>query len=121
MIYLDSAATSLLRPPAVAEAVSAAIGSLASSSRGAYEASLAAARMVYETRELAAELFAAESAEQVVFTANVTEALNMALKGLFSPGDGVIATVLEHNSVLRPLYEEEQRGVRLYIAGADAA
>ena len=120
MIYFDSAATSLLRPPSVAAAVAEAIRSMGNSSRGAYEASLAAARTVYETRELIAGLFHAADADCVAFTANVTEALNIAIKGLFQPGDGVVTTVLEHNSVLRPLYEEELRGIRLFFVKADA-
>lgn len=120
MMYFDSAATSLLRPPAVAAAVAEAINSMGNSSRGAYEVSLAAARTVYETRELIAGLFHAADADCVAFTANVTEALNIAIKGLFQPGDGVVTTVLEHNSVLRPLYEEELRGIRLFFVKADA-
>ena len=94
MIYFDSAATSLLRPPSVAAAVAEAIRSMGNSSRGAYEASLAAARTVYETRELIAGLFHAADADCVAFTANVTEALNIAINGLFQPGDGVVTTVL---------------------------
>ena len=120
MIYFDSAATSLLRPPCVAQAVLQAMGTFASSSRGAYAASLAAARAVYEARERIAGLFGAADASWVAFTSNVTEALNIALKGLLGPGDGVIATVLDHNSVLRPLYELEQEGVQLHLVGADA-
>ena len=121
MIYFDSAATSLLRPPSVAKAVAEAVDTMGNSSRGAYEASLLAARTVYETRELVAGLFHVADADCVAFTANVTEALNIAIKGLFQPGDGVVTMVLEHNSVLRPLYEEELRGIRLFFVGADEA
>jgi cysteine desulfurase family protein len=121
MIYLDSAATSFHRPESVATAVYEAINSLGNSSRGAHGAALAAARLVYETRELVAGLFHAPDADCVAFCANVTEALNIAIKGIFSPGDGVVTGSLEHNSVLRPLYEQEACGVKLFILSADAA
>lgn len=121
MIYLDHAATSLLKPPSVAQAVGAAIGQMASSSRGAYASALDAARLIYETRVMLAELFHCPQAEQVAFTANSTMALNMAIKGLLVPGDHVITTALEHNSVLRPLYEMAERGVELTIVPSDDA
>ena len=119
MIYLDSAATSFMRPDTVAEAVCQAIHGLASPGRGTYPASLDAARLVYETREKAAALFSAEGPECVAFASNATEALNIALKGLFVSGDCILTTVLEHNSVLRPLYELERRGIRNFILEAD--
>jgi cysteine desulfurase family protein len=121
MIYLDSAATSLLRPDSVAQAVCDAIRTMGNSSRGAYDASLGATRIIYETRLLIAALFHCSQAEQVVFTANSTEALNLAIKGIFTAGDHIITTALEHNSVLRPLYEMEAHGARLTILPADAA
>lgn len=111
MIYLDSAATSLLKPPQVARAVAHAITTLGNDSRGTHRASLASSRTVFETRMLLAEFFHVEGPEQVVFTANATQALNIAVKGILSPGDRVVSTVMEHNSVLRPLWEMEQRGV----------
>ena len=66
-----------------------------------------------------AELFHGESARQIVFTANSTESLNIAIKGVLEPGDHVITTALEHNSVLRPLYEMEDRGVSLTVIASD--
>ena len=117
MIYLDSAATSFYRPSCVAEAVAEAIASGGNSARGTHPAALAASRVVYETRSLLNELFHGDGAEQVAFTANSTESLNIALKGLISPGDVVVSTDLEHNSVLRPLYELEERGVTVQFAG----
>ena len=103
MIYLDSAATSYYRPEAVAEAVAQAIRTMGNSSRGTHRAALTGARVIYETRELLAQLFHAPGPDRVAFTANSTESLNIAIKGVVRPGDRVVSTVLEHNSVLRPL------------------
>lgn len=72
--------------------------------------------MIYETRELLAELFHAPGPDRVAFTANSTESLNMAIKGVVRPGDRVAVTALEHNSVLRPLYQMEAEGAVLEIA-----
>ena len=119
MIYLDSAATSYHKPDGVVRAVAEAISHMGNPGRGAHEASLDASRVVYGTREKMAELFGAEEASQIVFTANSTESLNMAVKGLIDPGDRVVTTVLEHNSVLRPLYEMEKRGAVLTIVGCE--
>ena len=119
MIYLDSAATSLHKPPEVAEAVAEAIRSLGNPARGAHEVSLAAERVVYETRRAAARLFGCPRAENVIFCANATEALNIAVYGLLGPGDHAVSTDLEHNSVLRPLYDLENRGLRLDFVPAD--
>lgn len=115
MIYLDSAATSYHKPDGVARAVAEAISHMGNPGRGAHEASLDASRVVYGTREKMAELFGAEEASQIVFTANSTESLNIAIQGLLDPGNHVITTVMEHNSVLRPLYLCQQRGVSLTI------
>ncbi len=120
MIYLDSAATSFHRPPQVAESVLRAMETMGNCGRGAHEAAFAAARSIFQTRRLLAELFGAGSPERVAFTANSTESLNMAVKGLLRPGDTAVSTVLEHNSVLRPLYEMEERGVRLRLVGCDS-
>lgn len=119
MIYLDNAATTLHKPECVIQAVTEAMGSMGNAGRGAHETSLCAARMIYETREMAADFFGAESPEQVAFTANATESLNMAIQGLLEPGDHVISTEMEHNSVLRPLYYMESKGVELTLIPAD--
>ena len=121
MSYLDSAATSYHKPDGVARAVAEAISHMGNPGRGAHEASLDASRVVYGTREKMAELFGAEEASQIVFTANSTESLNIAIQGLVDPGDHVITTVMEHNSVLRPLYLCQQRGVSLTILPFSAA
>lgn len=119
MIYFDNAATTRMKPPGVIEAVAEAMRSMGNAGRGVHEASLDASRTIFGTRVLLAEFFGAESPKQIAFTANSTESLNIAIKGLFRPGDHVITTVLEHNSVLRPLYEMQEKGVRLSFAGSD--
>ena len=111
MIYLDNAATTLKKPDCVVEAVTAALCTMGNSSRGTHDSSLKSARAVYSARLSLAELFHAPGPERVVFTQNSTEALNMAICGLFQKGDHVITTDLEHNSVLRPLYRLEEEGV----------
>lgn len=121
MIYLDSAATSFYRPPQVGESVLEAMKCLGNSGRGAHGASLEASRTIYRSRCLLAELFHAGGPEQVVFTANATESLNFAVKGILRPGDRAAATVLEHNSVLRPLYEMQDRGVILRLIGCGSS
>ena len=104
MIYLDNAATTRTKPPAVAQAVLEALSSCGSCGRGAHEGALSAARTVYGTREKIAALLGCPRADHVCFTQNSTQALNIAVSGLLGPGDHVISTDLEHNSVLRPLY-----------------
>lgn len=120
MIYLDNAATTFQKPRCVIEAVASAMEHMGNAGRGASDAALDASRVIYNAREALAELFGAEHPSCMVFTANSTESLNIAIKGLFSPGDRVVTTALEHNSVLRPLYELAERGVELEIVGADA-
>lgn len=117
MIYLDNAATTLRKPPCVIDAVVRAMTTLGNSGRSAHEESLTASRIIYDAREAAAALFGCPRADHVAFTANSTEALNIAIGGLFSPGDHVISTDCEHNSVLRPLYRLE--GVDVSFVPAD--
>ncbi|WP_313153170.1 aminotransferase class V-fold PLP-dependent enzyme [Lacrimispora sp.] len=119
MIYLDNAATSCQKPEEVIKAVTEAMLSLGNSGRGAHEASLDASRLIFDTRRLIAELFHAGDPSCVAFTANSTVSLNIAIQGLFQPGDHVITTMMEHNSVLRPLYLMEEQGVKLTILPAD--
>ena len=119
MIYFDNAATTLQKPACVVQAVTEAMCSLGNSGRGVHSGALSAARIIYETRMALADLFGAESPERIAFTANSTQALNIAIKGVLRPGDHVIATALEHNSVLRPLYEMEEQGTELTILSAD--
>lgn len=119
MIYLDNAATTLKKPPCVAEAVAAAMSSFGNSGRGAHEQSLDASRVIFDTREQLAQLFHCTRADHVCFTANSTEALNIAISGLFGPGDHIISTDLEHNSVLRPLYRLRAQGAAVEFVPAD--
>lgn len=119
MIYFDNAATTLQKPKEVTDAVVLALGSLGNAGRGVHEASLDAARNIYGVRELLGEFFHSEDPSRIAFTSNSTESLNIAIKGLLSPGDHVITTVMEHNSVLRPLYEMEEKGVRITFLPCD--
>lgn len=120
MIYFDNAATTIQKPKQVVEAVTRALCSMGNAGRGAHNASIGASRMLFDTRKKLAELFGGNNPAQVVFTSNSTESLNMALKGLLNPWEHVITTQLEHNSVLRPLYELEDKGVELTILNSDA-
>ena len=121
MIYLDNAATTQKKPPQVLEAMVEALQSMGNSSRGTHGGALKSARSVFSTRANLAALFNAPGPEQVVFAANATEALNIAINGLFEKGDHVITTALEHNSVLRPLYRLEAEGIiELSIVPADS-
>lgn len=119
MIYMDNAATTLQKPPEVIQAVVWAMESMGNAGRGLGEAALDAARMIYDTRERLCRLFRGENARQIAFTKNSTESLNLAIRGLIRPGDHVVTTVLEHNSVLRPLYERQENGTELTIVGCD--
>ncbi len=119
MIYMDNAATTMHKPQEVIDAVVSAMSSMGNAGRGVNEASLSASRLIYDTRDKLCRLFGGEDPRQIVFTANSTESLNIAIKGILNPGDHVIATMLEHNSVLRPLYEMEKQGVRLTIVKSD--
>lgn len=119
MIYLDNAATTLRKPECVVEAVTRALCRMGNPGRSAHDGALSASRTVFEARLALAKLFGAESPDRIAFTANATEALNIAIKGILNPGDHVITTALEHNSVLRPLYEMEDKGVELTILPAD--
>ena len=120
MIYFDNAATTIHKPDCVAQAVTEALCSMGNSGRSAHEGALGASRTIYETRAALARLFGAENPERIAFTANSTQALNVAIKGTLQPGDHVITTALEHNSVLRPLYELEDAGTELMILNADS-
>ena len=120
MIYFDDAATTMRKPEAVVRAVTQAMCSMGNSGRGVHDAALDASRVIFDTRAKLADFFHAENPKQVVFTANSTESLNIAIKGTLNPGDHVITTALEHNSVLRPLYEMEEKGVQLTVLPADS-
>ena len=118
-IYMDNAATTMQKPDCVIDAVVNAMRHMGNSGRGAHEASLDASRLIYETREMLSELFNLGDPRQVAFTLNSTEALNTAILGLFDPGDHIISTVMEHNSVLRPLYRLEEKGCQVSFVPCD--
>lgn len=121
MIYLDNAATTMRKPQTVIDAVVAAMGSLGNAGRGAGEGALGAARVIHGCRELVAELLGCPRADHVAFAPNSTEALNCVINGIVGEGDRVVTTVLEHNSVLRPLNRlAAERGVTVEHAGCDA-
>ena len=119
MIYLDSSATSFLKPPQVAEAVFRSFNPIGNAGRGAHAPTLNASRLIYDTREKLAALFGTPDPSRIAFTCNATEALNIAIHGAIHPGEHVITTACEHNSVLRPLYLKEKEGTELTIIPAD--
>lgn len=121
--YFDNAATSFPKPPAVGEAMGNFLAELAvNPGRSGFDLSLAAGQMVDRVRSKLAGLFnnPAGDPARTVFCLNATAALNLAIQGVCRPGDHVVATVLEHNSVLRPLHELTRRGVITHdLAGCD--
>ena len=119
MIYFDNAATTLQKPECVVHAVTQALTTFGNPGRGVHDPSLAASRAVYDARCAVARLLHAENPSRIALTANATESLNIAIKGTLHPGDHIITTALEHNSVLRPLYELEALGAQLTILPAD--
>lgn len=119
MIYLDNAATTVKKPECVYEAVLHAMRNYGNSGRGFCDSSLAAAREIYKARSALCEFFGGSDPARLVFTANATESLNIAIRGLIAAGDHVITTDLEHNSVLRPLYEHERQGASLSVVKSD--
>lgn len=119
-IYFDNAATSYPKPESVYTAIGTALRECgANPGRGGHRMSLDAARLVYETREAVAWLFSIADASRVVFTSGATESINLALFGLLKAGDHVVTTVMEHNSVLRPLRALQDRGVNVTRVAAD--
>ena len=115
MTFLDSAATTLIKPYEVYRAVNMAVRTMASPGRGAYRAAEAAAEAAYECRRCAAELFGVDSPEKVVICFNATHALNIAIKTHIRPGDTAVISGYEHNSVLRPL---KAAGARIQTAAS---
>lgn len=111
-IYFDNAATSMPKPPAVADAVYDFIrNSGVNINRGAYGRAYDTAERVYETRLLLCRLFHFSDCKNVIFTPNVTTSLNMVLKGLFHSGDHLLVSSMEHNAVMRPLVQLAGQGI----------
>lgn len=118
-MYLDNAATSFPKPEAVYESVLRVMREVgASPGRGGHRRSLEAARLLFQTREAVADFIGAADSSRIIFTGNATGALNLALHGTLQPGDHVVTTTMEHNSLLRPLYALRDRGVELTIVAA---
>jgi cysteine desulfurase family protein len=120
--YLDNAATSFPKPESVYQAVMHTMREVgASPGRGAYRRSLEAGRILFQARESAATLFSAPDSSRIIFTHSATESLNIALRGTLVPGDHVITSSMEHNSLSRPLHHLQHQGIRLTViqAGLD--
>jgi cysteine desulfurase family protein len=116
MIYLDNSATSFPKPQATYDQMIIYTQKIAANpGRGSHRLAVQSAAVIYETRELLAQLFNIEDPMRIVFTKNCTEALNIGIKGLLRPGDHVVTTSMEHNSVLRPLHYLTRRGVKVSI------
>ncbi|WP_050606459.1 aminotransferase class V-fold PLP-dependent enzyme [Clostridium niameyense] len=113
-IYLDNGATSFPKAPGVADAVCTYIKNIGCNvNRGVYSNSLIAENIVFETRELICDLFNFHKPENVVFTKNITESLNLLIKGLLKKGDHVIVSSMEHNAVMRPLTSLSKNGIEI--------
>lgn len=120
MIYLDNAATSFPKPPQVIEAVSECLKYYsANPGRGSHDLSVKASTKVLQCRQEIAKLFNISNAFNVIFTFNATHGLNIAIKGILKKKDHVISTVIEHNSVLRPLSYLNKNGVNVTFLGTD--
>lgn len=120
MIYLDNAATSWPKPPEVACAIIEFLECAGGNpGRSGHALSIAAGRLVYETREAVAELFNTPDPLRVIFTQNGTQAINLVLKGILRRGGRVVTTGVEHNAVMRPLRALEREGVHVTIVPCD--
>lgn len=112
MIYLDNAATTFPKPSSVYKSVMRAMTVYgANPGRGSHAMAIEGAKIIYETRELLAELFNLDDPMKAIFTFNATDSLNIAIKGILNSGDHVVTTEMEHNSVLRPIKVLEKTGV----------
>ncbi|MHB9053749.1 MAG: aminotransferase class V-fold PLP-dependent enzyme [Thermoleophilia bacterium] len=120
-IYLDNAASSCPKPPAVIEAVDRCLREwCANPGRGAHKTAVAAARVIYQTREKAARLLNVADSANIIFTQNATDSLNMAMRGLLSSGDHVVSSTVEHNAVVRPLRVLTGEGVEVTLVPSDS-
>lgn len=115
LLYFDNAATSWPKPEVVYQVHNEVLRRAGNAGRGVNQASLSASRELYQTREALASLFNIPESERVIFTKNVTEALNVGLQGLLQPGDHVLISSLEHNAVVRPLEYLKTKGVEYTI------
>ncbi|MBA4392467.1 MAG: cysteine desulfurase [Desulfobacca sp.] len=119
-VYLDNAASSHPKPESVYLAVNEVLRNLgANPGRSGHSLALKAGQRIAQTRQQLAELFTIPDPNRIVFTSNATEAINLGLKGLLDPGDHVITSSMEHNSVIRPLRFLETRGIEITIVTGD--
>ena len=122
MIYLDNAATSFPKPTEVYEEVLNCMKNYcANPGRGSHDMALNSGLKIMETRAEICELFNIKNPFNLIFTSNATESLNIGIKGVLRRGDHVISTVIEHNSVLRPLYSLSNKGIEVTLVGVDKA
>lgn len=120
MIYFDNGSTSYPKAPGVAEAMAHFLEDGAFNiNRGNYEQAYEIAEIVLETREMIAELFHAKSSKQVVFTPGITYSLNFLIKGGLKSGYHVLVTGLEHNAVMRPIFQMEKLGIQYEVVPVD--
>ena len=120
MNYLDNAATSYPKPPEVIAAMTSFLSHVGvGTGRGSHRQALAANRVVFEARERIASLFHLADSSRVIFTHSATESLNLAVSGLLRPGDHVVTTTMEHNSLARPLHRASQAGVSVTRVSCD--
>ncbi|HEY31809.1 MAG TPA: aminotransferase class V-fold PLP-dependent enzyme [Dehalococcoidia bacterium] len=116
MIYLDNAATSWPKPPEVLKAMTDVLEHAGGNpGRSGHRLSIAAARVVYDTREEIAQFFNISDPQRIIFTSNATHAINLVLRGILKPGDHVVISSIEHNAVMRPLRSLERQGIHLTI------
>lgn len=119
-LFLDNAATSFPKPETVYRAMDAAMREIGvAPGRGGYRQSLAAARIVFETRSALAAYFGVTDSSRLIFTHSATESLNIAVSGLLKAGDHVVSSSVEHNALLRPLHLMRSRGVEVTFVQAD--
>jgi len=120
MIYLDNAATSWPKPASVTAAMTDFLERAGGNpGRSGHRLSIAAGRIVYDTRESLAEFFGIRDPLRVIFTLNATHALNIAIQGLLQPGERVVTGGMEHNAVMRPLREMEKHGIKVEVIPAE--
>ncbi|MFC2038873.1 aminotransferase class V-fold PLP-dependent enzyme [Chloroflexota bacterium] len=116
MIYLDNAATSWPKPPEMIKAINETMEHAGGNpGRSGHSLSISAARVMYDTREEIARFFGISNPLRVIFTGNATHSINLALYGILKPGDHVVTSSMEHNSVMRPLRHLETQGVKLSV------
>ena len=121
MIYLDNASTTFPKPESVPQAVYRYMTTQgANINRGCYDSAYGVEELVFETRQMLCDLFGGGDCKNVVFTKNVTESLNVILKGFLRPGDHLLVSSMEHNAMMRPLRQLEAAGVKFDRIPCDA-